>query len=166
MVERYAIAKKRCIIIKYHADNRYNYLSKAGGIVSHRGDEYANVPNTVCRKLGEVDVADCDVIGIDEGQFFPDITEMSSLWANSGKIVICAYLDGRADMKPFGDVGQMIIQSEHILKLSAICFNCQRDASFNHRLVNTADSLSEDIGGADKYVALCRDCKNTYCKLN
>lgn len=34
------------------------------------------------------------MIGIDEGQFFPDIVEFSEHAANAGKIVIIAALDG------------------------------------------------------------------------
>ena len=35
-----------------------------------------------------------DVIGIDEGQFFPDLVAWCEQMANSGKIVLVAALDG------------------------------------------------------------------------
>ena len=46
--------------------------------------------------LGEVasEVADADIIGVDEGSFFPDLVERCEAWANSGKTVIIAALDG------------------------------------------------------------------------
>ena len=47
-------------------------------------------------------LTDFDVIGIDEGQFFPDIVEFSESAANSGKIVVIAALDGYcSSMLPF-----------------------------------------------------------------
>ncbi len=41
-------------------------------------------------------VKDYDVIGVDEGQFFPDLVEAVEEYANLGKIVIIAALDGFA----------------------------------------------------------------------
>ncbi len=41
-------------------------------------------------------VKDYDVIGVDEGQFFPDLVDAVEEYANLGKIVIIAALDGFA----------------------------------------------------------------------
>ena len=49
-----------------------------------------------CLRLSEVSeeqIAEHDVIAIDEGQFFPDLEQYAELWANAGKCVIVAALD-------------------------------------------------------------------------
>ena len=54
-----------------------------------------------CERLSEVaDVAgDYDCIGIDEGQFFPDLVPFCERMANAGKTVIVAALDGTFQRK-------------------------------------------------------------------
>lgn len=73
-----------------------------------------------------------------------------------GKIVIVAALDGTFQRKPFGKVLNLIPLSETVTKLSAVCVLCQDDAAFSVRLSN--ETAVEVIGGADKYIAVCRTC--------
>jgi len=96
-----------------------------------------------------------DVIGIDEGQFFPDI-RWAELMANSGKVVLIAALDGTYQRKPFENIMNLIPLAENVTKLSAVCMNCFGEASFSKRI--TEEQSLEVIGGADKYMAVCRDC--------
>jgi hypothetical protein len=97
-----------------------------------------------------------DCIGIDEGQFFPDIVPFCEKMANIGKTVIVAALDGTFQRKPFGSVLDLIPLAESVTKLSAVCMLCYNDASFTERL---GDELAvEVIGGSDKYLAVCRQC--------
>lgn len=51
---------------------------------------------------------DFDVIGIDEGQFFPDVVEFCEEAANQGKIVVIAALDGTFERKAFGNIINLI----------------------------------------------------------
>lgn len=76
--------------------------------------------------------------------------------ANRGKIVIVAALDGTFQRKPFGKVLNLVPLSESVIKLSAVCVLCQDDAAFSVRLSN--ETAVEVIGGADKYIAVCRTC--------
>lgn len=117
-------------------------------------------------------LGDYDVLGIDEGQFFPDIVEFSEHAANAGKIVVIAALDGCAaehlllaltlclrrtfQRKPFGHVLELIPMAEKVTKLSAVCMICYKDAAFSKRL--GAELEVEVIGGADKYLSVCRAC--------
>jgi hypothetical protein len=48
-----------------------------------------------------------DVIGIDEGSFFPDIVSFCEVQANRGKVVIVASLDGTFQRKEFGQILQV-----------------------------------------------------------
>lgn len=56
---------------------------------------------TSCGRLSEVGDAwrEYDVVGIDEGQFFPDLMPFCEAAANAGKIVIVAALDGTFQRK-------------------------------------------------------------------
>ena len=76
--------------------------------------------------------------------------------ANMGKIVIVAALDGTYQRKPFKHVLELVPLAEKVTKLSSICMYCKRNAAFSHRISSEKDV--EIIGGAEKYVALCRSC--------
>lgn len=56
---------------------------------------------TSCARLAEVGDLwqGYDVIGVDEGQFFPDLISFCETAANAGKIVIVAALDGTFQRK-------------------------------------------------------------------
>jgi len=101
-------------------------------------------------------VPDADVIGVDEGQFFPDLARTCELWASQGKIVIVAALDGTYQRKPFLVVSELIPLCEEVVRLTAVCHSCGEDAAFSRRLGDSDDPIL--IGGADLYVASCRKC--------
>eukprot|EP00043_Microstomoeca_roanoka_P008601 m.82725 g.82725 ORF g.82725 m.82725 type:complete len:253 (-) comp14314_c2_seq1:39-797(-) len=150
-MKRFSLAKSRCMLIKYAKDNRYSL----DGVVTHDMQQSAAV---CCSKLSEVEekAKEFDVLGIDEGQFFPDIVDFCESMANSGKTVIVAALDGTFQRKPFGTILDLIPLAETVIKLSAVCMICHREAAFSKRL--GSETEIEVIGGADKYVAVCREC--------
>ncbi|XP_058417747.1 thymidine kinase, cytosolic isoform X1 [Diceros bicornis minor] len=96
------------------------------------------------------------VIGIDEGQFFPDISEFSEDMANAGKTVIVAALDGTFQRKAFGAILNLVPLAESVVKLTAVCMECFREAAYTKRL--GTEKEVEVIGGADKYHSVCRLC--------
>lgn len=157
-IERYRIAGKKCAMVKYAKDTRYDHLAENGGIVTHAGREHSSVPIYAADNLTEIydDIAKYSVIGIDEVQFFKDSVEIAQKLANSGKIVICAGLDGDFMGRPFGRVTELVPIAEDITKLKAVCMRCHEDASFTYRISN--DEEVEVIGGSDKYIAVCRSC--------
>jgi len=154
-IRRNTVAKRRCLVIKYSKDNRYS----TDNLATHDRVQWTAMP---CEKLVEAQeyAEDYDVIGIDEGQFFPDVVEFSENMANKGKLVIIAALDGTFQRKPFGAVLELVPLAEHITKLTAVCMMCQSDASFSMRLSH--ETAVEVIGGADKYIAVCRSCFHKY----
>ena len=77
---------------------------------------------------------DYDVIGIDEGQFFPDLVEFCENMANSGKAVIVAALDGTFQRKGFGPILELIPLAEHVVKLNAVCMVCFGEGSYTKRI--------------------------------
>lgn len=152
MVRRYVVAKKKCIVIKYVGDKRYTDKPK---IVSHDNISYQAME---CGKTLSLltDLSQYDVIAIDEGQFFADLVEFCEKWANKGKIVLVAGLDGDFKREPFGQMCQLVSKAEEIQKLKAICQKCYKDASFSQRIINSEEV--EFIGGSESYIAVCRSC--------
>jgi len=150
-IRRYKVADHQCLIVKYLNDTRYSET----GMATHDRQTMDAVP---CTLLDEVSpfVNEYDVIGIDEGQFFPDLVQHCEAWAKSGQTVIVAALDGTFQRRPFGSVLELIPLSEQVTKLSAVCVLCYNDASFTRRL--GSETKIEVIGGAEKYLAVCRKC--------
>ena len=48
------------------------------------------------------------MVGIDEGQFFPDVVKFCETAANLGKTVLVAALDGTFERKPFGNIIDLV----------------------------------------------------------
>lgn len=65
---------------------------------------------------------------------FPDIVECCEEFANLGKIVIVAALDGTFQRVGFGNILNLIPLAENVVKLNAVCMICFREASFTKRI--------------------------------
>jgi thymidine kinase len=97
-----------------------------------------------------------DVVGIDEGQFFPDIVEFCEEAANQGKTVMVAALDGTFERKAFGNIISLIPMAEKVTKLCAVCVYCTKEAAFTKRVIESRQI--QLIGGAEMYKPVCRLC--------
>ncbi|CAG9331227.1 unnamed protein product [Blepharisma stoltei] len=152
-IRRYRVRNDSCILLKTK-DNRY--ANDEDKVVTH--DLFNFLDAFSCDSLYESDVVSDthDVIGIDEGQFFPDIIPFVEDMANRGKIVIVACLDSDFRREPFGTICQLIAKAERVTKLCSICHYCKGDAAFTARL--SSEQAVKVIGGADKYKPVCRTC--------
>eukprot|EP00898_Chlorokybus_atmophyticus_P005801 jgi/Chlat1/6221/Chrsp44S09039 len=126
---------KNCLIVKYKGDVRYN----ARRLATHDTVVDWTCEARPCVALAEVanvvaGGAYC-AIAIDEGQFFADVVEYCERWANEGKIVIVAALDGTFERKPFKRVLELVPLAESVVKLNAVCTSCHGDAAFTKRTV-------------------------------
>jgi thymidine kinase len=157
-VERFAIAKHSCVIIKHSRDVRFNHLASSGGIVTHRGDEKCRIPIIEAEKLADIEhlVHEYEVVGVDEAQFYPDGPEYINKWALSGKQIVTACLNSDFMARPIVRSAEIIIMSNEAIKLDAVCMVCSDDAPFTRRLTSSTDV--EVIGGKDIYQAVCRKC--------
>jgi thymidine kinase len=160
-IKRYTYSKKKCILIKYSGDTRY---TNENMVATHDNIFYKAEPALNLSKENIPKYSDYDVIGVDEGQFFPDLAEFAEGMANAGKIVIIACLNGDYLRNGFDTVLKLIPLAEHITKLSAVCLSCSGDASFTSR--KSSEKEIEVIGGIDKYAALCRTCYNNKNKCS
>lgn len=119
-------------------------------------------------ELSKVDVINFDVVGIDEGQFYPDLYECVTVWVDAGKHVRVVGLDGDSFMKPFGDIARLLPISDHFEKITArcrICLDLLQKVDFKGNLLNieapftkrTVQSKQQKlVGGSNAYIAVCR----------
>ncbi|KAK2714870.1 hypothetical protein QYM36_009162 [Artemia franciscana] len=152
-MKRYQVANHKCLIVKYARDTRYEATENLS--THDRQTLAATSCSTVLSDL--VDTAlNYSVIGIDEGQFFPDTVSFCEQMANAGKTVIVAALDGTYQRQGFGDILNLVPLAESVVKLNAVCMHCYGEASFTKR--KGAQTELEVIGGSDIYMAVCRSC--------
>jgi thymidine kinase len=143
-------------IITSSFDKRYTSETK---IVNHN-QESCNADSAV-EKLSDVsnkrDYLDAKVVIIEEAQFYPDLVEfVLEAVEVYEKHIIVAGLDGDASRKPFGKLLDLIPYADSIVKLKALCKKCGdgTEALFTSKKIH--DNATVDIGGSDKYEALCR----------
>ena len=107
-----------------------------------------NIKVVSLTKLSDLKLEDETVVGIDEGQFFPDLVEQCDLLASKGYVVVVAALDATSDRKPFGGVCDLVPKSEHVKKLQAVCMHCHDmlSASFTWRLKPDNNIISVNCG--------------------
>lgn len=153
-IDRYIIAKKKCVIIKHDIDTRYGNQKK---IITNNKFQYSSCDIIKTKSLQNIDIKKYDVIAISEAQFFDDITFVDN-WANDGKIIICEGLDGDYQRKPFNNIYKLIPLCEKVYKLSAVCIKCKDEAHFTKRINKSNSNIL--IGGIESYIPVCRKCYN------
>ncbi len=129
-LKRSSIAKQKVAIFKPIIDQRYH----AKDVVSHNKNSIDSTPVKSSSEILAL-AGDCDVVGIDEAQFFDDgIIDVANDLANAGKRVIIAGLDMDFTGKPFGPMPQLLAIAEFVTKVNAICVETGDVASYTFRL--------------------------------
>jgi thymidine kinase len=146
------------LVVNFIQDERYG----VGCIANHDRDTEHALCVPALKEVDEVVRSNSyNVIAIDEGQFFPDLYEYVTQWADDLKVhIIVAGLDGDAERKPFGDMLRLIPHAEEIQRLNAYCGECG-DGTVAHftKFIGEESAVVDgvNIGGADKYRPVCRD---------
>ena len=152
-LRRAMIARKRVQVFKPAIDTRYS----ADEIVSH-GD--IRMKSEVVKDAADILVRldwRTQVVGIDESNFFsPDLVDIASQLADTGKQVIIAGLDTDYMGRPFSPMPTLLTLAESITKALAICMRCGNPAKHTQRLVESDDLIVVGAGGM--YEARCRRC--------
>jgi thymidine kinase len=149
-LNRAIIAKQKVEIFKPAIDSRYHDEH----IVSHGERSIRSTPVQFANDLLLL-AGDCDVVGIDEAQFFDDaIVEVANTLANQGKRVIIAGLDMDYEGKPFGPMPNLLAVAEFVTKVHAICQQTGDLASFSFRLNDNTNKVM--LGEKDIYEARSR----------
>ncbi len=151
-LNRAKFAKQRVEIFKPMVDTRYD----ESDVVSHDENKIQStpVPNSTNISI----LADnCDVIGIDEAQFFDtELIEVCRGLANRGVRVIVAGLDMDYLGRPFGPIPGLMATAEYVTKVHAICVRCGNLAQLSKRTA-TGDKIVQ-LGENESYEPLCRSC--------
>lgn len=151
-LNRARIAKQKVEIFKPSVDKRYD----DNDVVSHNETSIRSTPVNFAGDILLLS-GDCDVVGIDEVQFFDDqIVSVAQKLANQGKRVILAGLDMDFEGNPFDPMPQLMAIAEYVTKVNAICMKCGRLAAFSLRLSDTKEKVV--LGEKESYEARCRKC--------
>ena len=146
---RYKLGGKKCLIIKYRGDTRYDEEK----LVTHN---LIKENAFSCTELLDYDsiINDYDVILIDEIQFYKDASIYCDKWANEDKIIEVCGLNGDFLRKPFEQISLLIPLADEITHLKAVDKSNGSDAPFTVRLSN--ENKQEIIGGDELYQAMDR----------
>jgi len=131
-LKRAKIAKQRVEIFKPLIDTRYDETM----VVSHDDNQIHSTPVPAAANIRLL--ADgCDVVGIDEAQFFDDeIVAVCNDLANKGVRVVVAGLDMDFKGNPFGPMPNLMATAEYVTKVHAVCKRTGNLANYSHRIAN------------------------------
>lgn len=156
-VRRYKSIGYKVLVVNFIGDTRYGEEC----IASHDKE----VEKAVCTdKLKSIDSlvrsGEYNVIAIDEGQFFTDLHEYITTWADELPVhIVISGLDGTSERTPFGDMLRLIPHAEEVERLSAFCSVCRDGtvATFSKYFGEAPkDENGVAIGGAEAYRPVCR----------
>ena len=153
-LKRARIAKQRVACFKPDIDLRYHRTS----IASHSSQTHEAVTIASVERLREAlapQLAEIEVIGIDEAQFLDDsIIPLAVELIHLGKRVLIAGLDTTFTAEPFGPIPNLMAISDEVTKLSAVCMVCGAPAVHTQRLGQSQELVV--VGAAGLYEARCR----------
>ncbi|AVR44729.1 thymidine kinase [Christiangramia fulva] len=149
-LKRAKFAKQRVEIFKPAIDTRYHEEM----VVSHDSNEIRSTPVPSAANI-RILADGCDVVGIDEAQFFDDeIVSVCNDLANQGIRVIVAGLDMDFKGNPFGPMPNLMATAEYVTKVHAVCTRTGNLAQFSYR-----KSINDDLvflGENEEYEPLSR----------
>jgi len=155
-INRLVAADQEVLLIKYKNDTRYS----ESDFVTHN---MVSMPARRVARLAEVlvmrDLLKYQYIIIDEAQFFPDLFRVVIELVNEKGInVIIAALQGNFKREPMGETHRLFPYAHSIDQLRAICMICKKEEAHLSMKIAGYGKEEEDIGGAEKYKAVCGKC--------
>ena len=119
-----------------------------------------NLTMTKVRDFSNIIFESYDIIMIDEAHFFEDIIKFTKKLLDNKKHVIIATLIADYKGNKFGKVLDLIPICDEVVRLESYCIECSKQKKINKAIYSkriTKNKESIDIGGSDKYVAVCRE---------
>jgi len=149
-LKRAQIARQRVEIFKPAIDTRYDDEL----VTSHDQNQIRSTPVPAAANIPLL-VNDCEVVGIDEAQFFDEeIVQVCNDLANRGVRVIVAGLDMDFKGNPFGPMPALMATAEYVTKVHAVCTHTGNLAQFSHR--TSSDDGIVVLGEKETYEPLSR----------
>lgn len=169
--EKFALCGRRCVIIHPVRDTR----RKKGTVFTHRDGSRPfpeslreHIDLLVVNTLEEADhhvLGTADFVGIDEGQFFPDLAKTCRKWADAGVMVAIAALNGKAKVEgkrgTWDAVSEILPEATDVIFQKAVCASCRHPkaaATYSVLRRGDLDEHGEKIGGGEYYAAMCPSC--------
>lgn len=119
-----------------------------------------NLTMSKVRDFSNITFESYDIIMIDEAHFFEDIIKFTKKLLDNKKHVIIATLIADYKGNKFGKVLDLIPICDEIVRLESYCIECSKQKKINKAIYSkriTKNKESIDIGGSDKYIAVCRE---------
>ena len=155
-LKRAKFAKQKVEIFKPAIDTRYDDKR----VMSHDSNEIQSTPVPAAANI-PILADNCDVVGIDEAQFFDDeIVKVCNDLANRGVRVIVAGLDMDFKGNPFGPMPALMATAEYVTKVHAVCTRTGNLANYSYRKAKSDELVL--LGEVDEYEPLSR---SAYYKL-
>ena len=149
-LKRAQFARQKVEIFKPIIDVRYD----SEKVVSHDDNEIRSTPVPAAANI-PILADGCDVVGIDEAQFFDDeIVRVCNDLANSGVRVIVAGLDMDFKGNPFGPMPHLMATAEYVTKVHAVCTRTGNLAQYSYRKAKSNDLVL--LGETEEYEPLSR----------
>jgi len=154
----------KTLLVNHSHDNRN---TDRNDMASSHSSQFLGISDKIITKKTsnlDVNVDNFDVIGIDEIQFFEDLSPIISFVEKQNKRVYLCGLDGDYKRQIIGNVFSLIPLCDKITKLNAKCHDCIKlyntnfskiqNSPFTHRTIKSEDQIL--IGAHDSYETLCR----------
>lgn len=158
-VRRAQLAGLDVEVVNHAFDARHG----SGEVSSHAGLSISSVAvPDVDGLLAVVGGRHLDLLAIDEAQFFgPDLIPAVEMLVGRGMTVVVAGLCVTYDGRPFEPLPSLMAIAEDVVKLTAVCSVCGRDAAFHQRVHDDGvgdarHPVAEHVGGIETYQARCR----------
>lgn len=149
-LKRAQFARQKVEIFKPMVDSRYH----EDKVVSHDENEIRSTPVPAAANI-RILADDCEVVGIDEAQFFDDeIISVCNDLANKGVRVVVAGLDMDFKGNPFGPMPGLMATAEYVTKVHAICTRTGNLAHYSFRKSNNESLVL--LGETEEYEPLSR----------
>lgn len=159
LVEIYELGRKKVVVFKPEIDQRYS----AEFVVSHSGMKtrafLVKDSDALKKRLGQLNGSIVHAVFIDEVHFLDEgIIDVVKGIIDQNIDVFCVGIDMSYRQKPFLVTAQLMAISDEIVKKRAVCHNCgEYNAMLTYRTTDEVEG-DIDVGGMEKYVAVCRDC--------
>ncbi|WP_310993293.1 thymidine kinase [Aequorivita marina] len=149
-LKRAKFARQKVEIFTPSIDTRYT----EGAVTSHDSNQIRSTPVPAAANI-PILADNCDVVGIDEAQFFDDeIVKVCNDLANRGVRVIVAGLDMDFKGNPFGPMPALMATAEYVTKVHAICTRTGNLANYSYRKAKSEDLVL--LGETEEYEPLSR----------
>jgi len=154
-IRRYHSIGYNVLVVNHSSDTRYGTKR----VISHDKDDMEAQQVSHLSSLNEVVRSGTyQVLAIDEAQFFPDLYDTITTWADECPIhIVLVGLDGTSERQPFGDILRLIPHAEEVERLTAFCAVC-RDGTVAvySKYMGSTNKDPIAIGGAELYQPVCR----------